>query len=41
MQAGSTDCVCDVAHGWHGPPLYLGSLWRNAIRALVNADHIE
>lgn len=31
MQAWCTDCVCDVAHGRHGPSLYLGGLWRNEI----------
>lgn len=41
MQGGCTDSVCDVAHGWHGPSLYLGSLRRNKIHQLVITDLID
>lgn len=41
MQAGRADRVCDVAHGWHGPSLHVGSLQRNKIRQRVITDLIE
>lgn len=41
MQGGCADGVCDVAHGWHGPSLYLGSLQRNKIHQLVITDLIK
>lgn len=41
VQAGRTDSVCDVAHGWHGPSLYLGGLWRDIIHQHVITDLME
>lgn len=41
MQGGRADGVCDVAHGWHGPSLYLGRLQRNKIHQLVITDLIK
>lgn len=31
MKTWCTDCVCDVAHHWHGSPFYLRGLQRHKI----------
>lgn len=36
MQTWCTDCVCDVAHCWHGSPFHLRGLQRHKI--IQNGD---